>query len=85
MQYTSETGVPHLRGRLTKRTLFELPAGIFLVSNCMFRDLTPCIAAELGTRPSREALWIRIREMKLTGTYFLGYRNEAEARKSRVW
>src|SRR5215472_3873876 len=77
MQFTSRAGIPVLVGRLTKRTLLDLPAGIVLVSNCMFNARTPFLAVELGTRSSRDALWIRIRDLKLAGTHFWGFRNEA--------
>ena len=84
MQFTSRAGIPVLVGRLTKRTLLDLPAGIVLVSNCMFNARTPFLAVELGTRSSRDALWIRIRDLKLAGTHFWGFRNEAEALKTQI-
>jgi hypothetical protein len=63
----------------------DLPAGIFLVSDVTFDDRTPYVAVELGTRPSREALWIRIRDLKLAGTHFWGFRNQAEALKTQIY
>jgi hypothetical protein len=84
MQFTSEVGVPAFVFRLTKRALLDLPAGIFLVSNVMFDDRTPRFAEELGPRPSREALWVRLRRLKLAGRHFGGYRNAAEFRRHRA-
>jgi hypothetical protein len=83
MQFTGETGVLVFEGRLTKRALLGLPAGIFLVSNVALEDRTPRFAEELGTSPSREEVWIRLRELKLAGTKFYGYRNAAESRQHR--
>lgn len=50
-----------------------LPEGLFLQSNVGLNPATPVFEEVLGPLESREALWHRLRHLRVDGRMFRGY------------
>lgn len=76
MNFTSE-----FEGRLTKRVLLKLPTGMLLQSNiCFGGPNRPAIEVVLGEPETKQAVWLRVRSLRLAGTKFRGFSDERSYR-----
>jgi len=64
-----------LRERLTKKWLWSLPEGCFIISNCGHPNGSPIFAEQLMPLAEREEQWGRIKGKHLDGTLFEVYDN----------
>jgi len=64
----------NFEGRLTKRVLMSLPAGMLVQSNiCIGSPSAPALEVVLGGPESRQEVWLRVRSLGLAGTKFHGF------------
>lgn len=74
-------GLPIYSGRLSKRTLMDLPEGAFLLSNIYNRDSSPMVAQQVPPWGEREALWQWLKAKGIQSTRFYVFADEAEFRE----
>jgi hypothetical protein len=74
-------GAPIFAGRLTKKVLFALPEGCFVMSNILKSDHTPQIAQQVPELSDREHFWIKLRTAGLATSKYYVFRDAGEFRR----
>jgi hypothetical protein len=71
---------PLFQGRLTKKLLFALPEGSFLLSNLVRPNLTPALAEAIPAHHLRGSFWVKMTREAVTKTKFYVFEDAAAYR-----